>query len=79
MRPYQPDDALVPIVGSKPIPRTQVTKKLWAYIKKNGLQDATQRRMINADPALKTVFGGKSRVDMFQMTKLVSRHLIDLK
>jgi len=75
MRPVQPDSALSEIVGSKPIPRTQVTKKLWAYIKKNGLQDTTQRRMINADPALRTVFGGKRRVDMFQMTKLVSTHL----
>ena len=78
MRPYQPDDALAPIVGHRPIPRTQVTKKLWAYIKKNGLQDATQRRIINADAALRDVFDGKQRVDMFQMTKLVSRHLIDV-
>lgn len=75
----QPDDALVPIVGAKPIPRTQVTKKLWAYIKKNGLQDATHRRMINADPALRTVFGGKRQVDMFQMTKFVSRHLMEVE
>jgi len=74
----QPDDALVPIVGAKPIPRTQVTKKLWAYIKRKGLQDATQRRMINADPALRTVFGGRQQVDMFQMTKYVSKHLMEV-
>ena len=63
------------IVGSKPIPRTEVTKKLWAYIKKNGLQDKKNKRMINADDALKTVFGGKKTVNMFEMTKLVSKHL----
>lgn len=78
MRPLQPDDALAPIVGHRPIPRTQVTKKLWAYIKRNGLQDATQRRIINADAALRNVFDGRQRVDMFQMTKLVNRHLIDV-
>ena len=75
----QPDDALAPIVGATPIPRTQVTKKLWAYIKRKGLQDATQRRMINADPALRTVFGGRQKVDMFQMTKYVSRHLMEVR
>ena len=75
MRPVQPSAALAEVVGSKPIPRTEVTKKLWAYIKKNGLQDAKNRRMINADAALKVVFGGKASVNMFDMTKLVSKHV----
>ena len=75
MKPVQPDAALSEIVGSKPIPRTEVTKKLWAYIKKNKLQDETNRRMINADAALKAVFGGKKSVNMFEMTKLVSKHM----
>ena len=75
MKPVQPSPALAEVVGSKPIPRTEVTKKLWAYIKKNGLQDAKNRRMINADAALKTVFGGKASVNMFDMTKLVGKHL----
>ena len=75
MKPVQPSAALGEIVGTKPIPRTEVTKKLWAYIKKNGLQDQKNRRMINADPALKVVFGGKSSVNMFDMTKLVGKHL----
>jgi chromatin remodeling complex protein RSC6 len=63
------------VVGSKPIPRTEVTKKLWAYIKRNKLQDSVNRRMINADDKLKKVFGGKRKVNMFEMTKLVSKHL----
>ena len=75
MKPVQPDAVLAPVIGDKPMPRTEVTKKLWAYIKKNGLQDAKERRMINADAKLKAVFGGKARVDMFEMTKLVSKHL----
>ena len=75
MAPVQPDDILSAVVGSKPIPRTQVTKKLWAYIKKNDLQDANKRTMINADAKLKAVFGGKRKIDMFQMTKLVSKRL----
>jgi len=75
MKPVTPSPALAEVVGSKPIPRTEVTKKLWAYIKKNGLQDQKNKRMINADPTLKTVFGGKSSVNMFDMTKLVSKHL----
>ena len=75
MRPVQPDDTLADVVGTKPIPRTEVTKKLWQYIKKNGLQDKKNRRMINADAKLKAVFGGKASVNMFAMTKLVSKHL----
>jgi len=75
MRPVTPSAALAEVVGTKPIPRTEVTKKLWAYIKKNGLQDKKNRRMINADTALKTVFGGKASVNMFEMTKLVGKHL----
>ena len=75
MKPVQPSAALAEIVGSKPIPRTEVTKKLWAYIKKNELQDKKNKRMINADAALKVVFGGKASVNMFDMTKLVGKHL----
>lgn len=75
MRPVQPDALLAVVVGSTPIPRTEVTKKLWAYIKKNNLQDPKARREINADAALKAVFGGKGRVNMFEMTKLVGKHL----
>ena len=75
MKPVQPDTLLTPIVGSKAIPRTEVTKKLWAYIKKNGLQDSKKRTMINADDNLKAVFAGKKQVSMFEMTKLVSKHL----
>ena len=75
MKPVQPSASLSEIVGSKPIPRTEVTKKLWAYIKKNGLQDKKNKRMIKADDALNTVFGGKATVNMFEMTKLVSKHL----
>ena len=75
MRPVQPDTALSAVVGNKPIPRTEVTKKLWAYIKRKGLQDKKKRTNINADDALKTVFGGKKTVTMFEMTKLVSKHL----
>ncbi len=75
MKPVTPSPALAEVVGTKPIPRTEVTKKLWAYIKKNGLQDQKNKRMINADATLKTVFGGKPSVNMFDMTKLVSKHL----
>jgi chromatin remodeling complex protein RSC6 len=75
MKPVTPSDMLAEVVGSKPIPRTEVTKKLWAYIKKNGLQDKKNKRMINADANLKAVFGGKTSVNMFAMTKLVSKHL----
>jgi len=75
MKPMTPSASLAEVVGSKPLPRTEVTKKLWAYIKKNGLQDKKNKRMINADAELKAVFGGKSTVNMFEMTKLVSKHL----
>lgn len=75
MKPVQPDAALGAVVGTKPIPRTEVTKKLWAYIKKNGLQDKKKKTMINADDNLKVVFGGKKTVTMFEMTKLVSKHV----
>ena len=75
MKPVTPSGTLSEIVGSKPIPRTEVTKKLWAYIKKNGLQDQKNRRMIKADDKLKAVFGGKATVNMFEMTKLVGKHL----
>jgi upstream activation factor subunit UAF30 len=75
MKAMTPSPALAEVVGSKPIPRTEVTKKLWAYIKKNKLQDTKNKRMIKADGALKTVFGGKATVNMFEMTKLVSKHL----
>jgi len=75
MKPMTPTSMLAEVVGAKAIPRTEVTKKLWAYIKKNKLQDSKNRRMINADDALKAVFGGKSKVNMFEMTKLVNKHL----
>jgi chromatin remodeling complex protein RSC6 len=75
MKPVQPDDALGAVVGTKAIPRTEVTKKIWAYIKRNGLQDKKKRTNINADDKLKAVFGGKKTVTMFEMTKLVSRHV----
>lgn len=75
MKPVTPSAALAEVVGPKPIPRTEVTKRLWAYIKKHGLQDTKNRRMINADEALKAVFGGKATVNMFEMTKLVGKHL----
>jgi len=75
MKPLNPDATLAEVVGSKPLPRTEVAKKLWAYIKKNNLQDSKNRRMINADAKLSAVFGGKRQVSMFEMTKLVSKHL----
>ena len=75
MRPVTPSDTLAPIVGAKAMPRTEVTKKLWAYIKKNGLQDKKEKRNINADETLREVFGGKKQVSMFEMTKLVAKHL----
>jgi chromatin remodeling complex protein RSC6 len=75
MKPVSPTGALVPIIGSTPMPRTEVTKKIWAYIKKNKLQDEKNRRNINADDKLKDVFGGKKQVSMFDLTKLVSKLL----
>jgi upstream activation factor subunit UAF30 len=75
MKPVTPSADLAEVIGAKPVPRTEVTKKLWAYIKKNGLQDPKNRRMIKADAALKPVFGGKATVNMFEMTKLVNKHL----
>lgn len=75
MKPVQPDDALAKVVGSKPIPRGELTKKLWDYIKKNKLQDEKKRTQINADDNLKVIFGGKKSVTMFEMTKLVSGHI----
>ena len=75
MKPMTPSSTLAAVIGNSPMPRTEVTSKLWGYIKKNNLQDKTNRRMINADDKLKDVFGGKRQVSMFEMTKLVSRHL----
>ena len=75
MAPVTPSAALTAVVGSKPIPRTEITKRLWAYIKKNKLQDAKNKRVIKSDATLKPVFGGKASVNMFEMTKLVSKHL----
>ena len=75
MKPVIPDEKLAKIVGDKPLPRTELTKKLWVYIKKNGLQDAKKKTLINADESLKAVFNGKNQASMFEMTKLVSGHL----
>jgi upstream activation factor subunit UAF30 len=75
MKPMTPSAQLSTVVGSSPLPRTEVTKKLWAYIKRKGLQDSKNRRNINADENLKPVFGGKGQVSMFEMTKLVNKHL----
>ncbi len=75
MRPVTPDDTLASVVGATPLPRTELTKKLWTYIKRKGLQDQKNKRMINADDNLKAVFGGKAQVSMFDMTKLVNRHV----
>ena len=75
MKPMTPTGPLAAVVGSSGMPRTEVTKKIWGYIKRNGLQDKKNRRMINADDKLKAVFGGKSQVSMFEMTKLVNKHL----
>ena len=71
----QPSKELAEIVGSEPIPRSEVTKRVWDYVKKNGLQDQTNKRMINADDKLRVVFGGKDQVSMFEMTSLVNKHL----
>jgi upstream activation factor subunit UAF30 len=76
MKPVQPNEKLAAVVGSSPLPRTELTKKLWVYIKKNNLQDKKIRTQINADDKLKAVFGGKAKVSMFEMTKLVSNNLV---
>jgi len=75
MKPVQPDDKLAKVVGAAPLPRTELTKKLWAYIRKHGLQDKKVRTQINADESLQAVFNGKKSVSMFEMTKLVSAHV----
>ncbi len=75
MKPMNISSMLAAVIGSNPMPRTEVTSKLWGYIKKNNLQDKANRRMINADDKLREVFGGKKQVSMFEMTKLVSKHL----
>ena len=75
MKPMTPSSTLAGVIGGSAMPRTEVTKKLWGYIKRNGLQDRVNRRMINADDKLRPVFGGRSQVSMFEMTKLVSAHL----
>jgi chromatin remodeling complex protein RSC6 len=75
MKAMQPSSVLAAVVGGMPMPRTEVTKKIWDYIKKNKLQDSVNKRLINADDKLRAVFGGKSKVSMFEMTKLVSNHL----
>ena len=75
LKPVNPSATLAEVVGAKPAPRGQITKKLWDYIKKHGLQDKTNKRMINADDKLKKIFGGKAVVNMFEMTKLVSKHI----
>ena len=75
MKAMKPCEALAKVVGNEPLPRTEITKKLWEYIKKNNLQDATNKRNINADENLMAVFDGKNQVSMFEMTKLVNKHL----
>lgn len=74
-KPVKPSADLAKVVGSQPMPRSEVTKKVWDYVKKNKLQDPNNKREINADANLKPVFGGKSKVDMFEMTRLVNKHL----
>ncbi len=75
MKPMQPDDDLAAVIGSEPMPRTEVTKRIWDYIRNNNLQDAKDKRTIKADAKLKKVFNGKDSVSMFEMTKLVNGHL----
>lgn len=75
MKPVQPDAVLAAVVGEKPLPRTELTKKIWAYIKRNGLQDKKEKRMINADDKLQAVFKGKKKVNMFEMTAHVAKHV----
>ncbi|MEQ1584743.1 MAG: SWIB/MDM2 domain-containing protein [Cyclobacteriaceae bacterium] len=75
MAPLTPSTALADVIGSKPVPRTQIIKKIWDYIKKNNLQDKKNRRMINADAKLKVLFAGKDQVSMFDLAKIVSKHV----
>ncbi|OGI20416.1 MAG: hypothetical protein A3B68_02720 [Candidatus Melainabacteria bacterium RIFCSPHIGHO2_02_FULL_34_12] len=75
MKPLKPDSALAEVVGDKPIPRTEITKRLWVYIKKNKLQNPKDRRKIDADEVLKAIFNGKKQVSMFEMTKLIAKHV----
>jgi len=75
MKPVKPDALLAKIVGAEPMPRSEITKKLWDYIKRKGLQDKNNKRMINSDEALRPIFGGKGQVSMFEMTKLVNQHM----
>ena len=75
MRPLQPDAALGAIVGNKPLTRTEITKKVWAYIKRNGLQDQKNKRMINADAKVRAICGGAKKVIMFELPKWVSKHV----
>src|ERR1700750_738698 len=75
MAALNPSDSLAAVIGNKPLPRTEIIKKIWDYIKKNGLQDKTNKRMINADAKLKVLFGGKSQVSMFALAKIVSQHV----
>jgi len=77
MKPLQPDESLAALVGQEPLPRSQVIKKVWAYIKEHGLQDPGDKRLINVDELLKPLFGGKKQVNMFEMTKLLNQHLND--
>jgi upstream activation factor subunit UAF30 len=79
MKPMQPDEALAAVIGSRPLPRTEVTKKIWDYVRAHNLQDPKDKRTIRADDNLKRVFGGKSSVSMFEMTKLVNAHLKEAK
>ena len=75
MKPLNPSPALAAVIGNQPRPRTEIVKKIWDYIKKNGLQDKKNKRMINADATLKTVFGGKAQISMFELAKVVSKHV----
>lgn len=75
MKPLQPSEALAAVIGSKPVPRTEVVKKLWDYIKKNNLQDKANKRMINSDEALAKIFDNKKQISMFEMNKLIAKHL----
>ena len=75
MKPLTPSSALAEVISSKPVPRTEVVKKIWDYIKKNNLQDKKNRRMINADAKLKVVFGGKAQISMFELAKVISKHV----